>query len=357
MYSQIYSKEEYRLGVVSQLATMRSKDNVRFDIILKALKAVLNFPIMFISIVDKDIVWFKSMIGLDIVEIPRHYSFCTHTIKRTDNLVIPDTLNSENFSNHPLVHSSPNIRFYAGIPIIVENQAVGTISILDYQPRNFLLNELELLHHFSHWAKTELEYQLKILNMPNCASCSIIDISEENKEKYTDITTNIWSRVACYQILKRKFRRFLIQPKSERKAISLILCDIDNFNTISNQYDYKIIDEILKYISSNLNNIIRINDSIGRYSNSEFAIIMQDCDLEESIKICERIRKFLEYQPISTSQGNILLTMSLGIVTLSKNYNIKHTEGYEELLFKHAEQALHSARIKGFNRFEVIYLE
>jgi GAF domain-containing protein len=69
-------------------------------------------------------------------------SFWGHAILQTDMLVVEDTAQDARFADNPLVTGEPNIRFYAGRPLLTyDGSAVGTLCIIDRQPRRFTQTE------------------------------------------------------------------------------------------------------------------------------------------------------------------------------------------------------------------------
>ena len=60
----------------------------------------------------------------------------THAILSTRVMVVPDTHADPRFSNNPLVHRDPPVRFYAGAPLITgEGCAIGALCVFDWSPR------------------------------------------------------------------------------------------------------------------------------------------------------------------------------------------------------------------------------
>lgn len=70
---------------------------------------------------DIDRLWFKSRVGLSSQEIHRDLAFCSYTIAQQGNLpfIVRDTLKDPRFHTNPVVVGHPNIRFYAGFPLVV----------------------------------------------------------------------------------------------------------------------------------------------------------------------------------------------------------------------------------------------
>ena len=114
----------------------RSED--RFDRVTRLAAEIFKAPIAFVSFIERDRQWFKSRIGLPIVETPRDVSFCAHAILDDETMVIPDTLRDPRFADNPLVTGSPFVRSYMGHPLRApDGEKIGTLCIADLAPREF----------------------------------------------------------------------------------------------------------------------------------------------------------------------------------------------------------------------------
>jgi GAF domain-containing protein len=120
-----------------------------FDRFTKLASFICDTPISLISLVDADRQWFKSKTWLDVTETPRTWAFCSHAIQHQDLMEVKDATKHNRFKDNPLVIGDPNIRFYAGQPLIDENgYALGTLCVIDNIPRELnqeQKNALELL--------------------------------------------------------------------------------------------------------------------------------------------------------------------------------------------------------------------
>ena len=148
--------EEQRLASLHGLSILDTPPEERFDRITRLAASIFNTPMASITLVDRDRQWFKSSYGLDAVESSRETSFCSHAVAAQDVLVVSDAFQDPRFSDNPLVTGSPRIRFYAGCPIFVGPDCVGTVCVLDNRPRQIDDNSVSLLHDLAALAELEL---------------------------------------------------------------------------------------------------------------------------------------------------------------------------------------------------------
>lgn len=132
-------KEQQRLNALNKLKVLDSPFETIFDSITRMAKDVCDTPIALISLMDEKRVWFKSNVGLkQFSEVPREFSFCTHTIENDQLLEVPDATLDERFWDNPLVAANPDIRFYCGAPIkLPMGENIGSVCVLDTKP-NYL---------------------------------------------------------------------------------------------------------------------------------------------------------------------------------------------------------------------------
>lgn len=138
--------ETLRLEYLNSLNLLDSEENVDIDRITDFIAKLFCVPIALVSIVDSHRQWFKSKVGLDVCETPRDISFCGHAILDTKPLIVTNALFDERFLDNPLVTGEPYIRFYAGAPLIAKTGVIlGTLCIVDTQPRDFSENDTQIL--------------------------------------------------------------------------------------------------------------------------------------------------------------------------------------------------------------------
>ncbi|MEM8986694.1 MAG: GAF domain-containing sensor histidine kinase [Pseudomonadota bacterium] len=117
-----------------------------------------------VSLVDKDRQWFKSKCGLEADETGRAVSFCGFAVTSGEPLIVLDAAVEPRFAHNPLVLGPPNIRFYAGAPIIVNGFAFGSFCVVDDKPRDgFSDEDLKFLTHLAETTAYEIDMRMKAL--------------------------------------------------------------------------------------------------------------------------------------------------------------------------------------------------
>src|SRR5689334_16036651 len=108
-----------------------------FDDLVLLASQLCGTPVALISLVDDERQWFKAMIGMEPRETPREFSFCSHAILQPGVLVVEDAARDPRFAHNPLVTCPGGIRFYAGAPVVTDdNHPLGTVCVIDRAPRS-----------------------------------------------------------------------------------------------------------------------------------------------------------------------------------------------------------------------------
>jgi len=150
--------EERRLAAIRALGLWKTPPEERFDRITRVAAALFDVPIALIALMERDREWFKSCCGMEIREVSRDESFCSHAIFQRRPLVVDDARVVERFADNPYVTGYPGVRFYAGHPLVLENgSCVGTLCILDTKPRPLTDDGLALLRDLAGIAVQEME--------------------------------------------------------------------------------------------------------------------------------------------------------------------------------------------------------
>ena len=172
--------EHKRIQALNEYRILDTLPDHELDALTKLASTVCDTPMAIIGLIDEKRQWFKSQIGVEGSEAPRELTFCTHAIQGNEIYEVTNALEHELFANHPSVTGAPNIRFYAGAPLInPEGYKLGTLCVVDTVPK--VLNEkqkdtLRILASFimNHFELRKKSQQLK-----------------ESEEKYYQIVNDI----------------------------------------------------------------------------------------------------------------------------------------------------------------------
>jgi len=174
--------ERTRLYELRQYDVLDTPAEREYDDLVSLAAYICETPAAAITLIDSDRQWFKSQVGLNASESPRHTSFCTHAIAGEDLFIVPDARLDPRFADNPFVTSDPHIRFYAGQPLINDDgYALGTICVIDHEPRTLTIEQELALAALGRSAMTLLS-QRRYLN-ELVATIRERDAAEEALEK------------------------------------------------------------------------------------------------------------------------------------------------------------------------------
>jgi hypothetical protein len=159
MKAPIHLNETDRLKALLDYNILDTAPEQSFDELVKMASDICGTPIGLVSLVDEKRQWFKAKHGLPAAETSREISFCGHAVVSADSLfVVPDSFKDERFAENPLVLGPPNVRFYAGAKLVSDSgHAVGTLCVIDHQPRELSRDQRKFLEIISHQVVAQLE--------------------------------------------------------------------------------------------------------------------------------------------------------------------------------------------------------
>ncbi len=120
---------------------------------------ICQTPMAVVSLVDEKRQWFKSRVGVALTGTSRETAFCAHTILHPDKVMeVPDARLDPRFAENPLVKGEPNIRFYAGAPLVTPGGVVlGALCVADRAPRELNDGQRAALHALSRHIVTHFD--------------------------------------------------------------------------------------------------------------------------------------------------------------------------------------------------------
>ena len=163
------SNEDLRLEALRSYRILDTEPEECFDNFTHLAAQICGSAISLISLVDAERQWFKSKVGLDSNETPRDLAFCAHAILEPEELmVVRDATKDERFGDNPLVTGKPEIRFYAGAPLMNgEGFPLGTLCVIDREPRDLAEDQKEALTILGRCVVSQLEQRRISFSLAN----------------------------------------------------------------------------------------------------------------------------------------------------------------------------------------------
>ena len=157
----IDSQEQNRLKEVRRFLQLDFSKYSELQDIVDLASQICDKPIAMLTFLDENTNWLKIRVGVDIDAMPRESSFCQYAIHQDEILIIPDAIKDSRFFNNPLVTAEPNIRFYAGVAMILKNGLkLGTLCLFDTKSNSITLLQQKALVVLSKQATLFLESEL-----------------------------------------------------------------------------------------------------------------------------------------------------------------------------------------------------
>lgn len=283
--------EKLRLEKLRALKILDSAPEERLDRLTRMAKRMFGVDISVLSLIDDGRQWFKSKASeMDLPdETPREISFCGHAILGNEVFVVEDTHDDHRFKDNPLVTYNPKIRFYAGYPLKVNNgSALGTLCIMDTEPREFEPEDLQLLKDLGVMA----EQEIAALQLATLDELTLIS----NRRGFTALAKH------SLAICKRK-----------NLSASILLIDLNKFKPINDKFGHAEGDRALIVFANILREVFRESDVFGRIGGDEFAVMMMDVDTENTQLIIERFQAELTAYNKQAARG-YAIEFSVGFI-------------------------------------------
>ena len=154
--------EEGRLAALKRYSILDTLPEQIYEDATALASLIFSTPMALVSFVDADRQWFKSEVGVGLRETPRSVSFCAHTLGTATTLIIHDATQDDRFKDNPAVVGPPNIRFYAGAPLVEpDGHVLGTVCVIDTVPRMPSIIQIAALEALARQVMALLECRRK----------------------------------------------------------------------------------------------------------------------------------------------------------------------------------------------------
>jgi len=157
-------------------------------------------------------------------------------------------------------------------------------------------------------------------------------------EAHTDVLTGLYNRRYMHQ----KIDKLIHQPQLSTKTYSILLCDLDHFKSINDNYGHPCGDQVLIETASRMKSCLRSNDIAARWGGEEFMIILPETDQDAAYSVAEKLRTQLCEENICCSKDSLSVSMSIGMLQIGSGYSA-------EDILNNVDDALYAAKRNGRN--------
>jgi len=171
-----------------------------------------------------------------------------------------------------------------------------------------------------------------------------VDITERKKAEHEiariameDHLTGLANRRAAEDRLELEWGR----ARRDHGNFAIAIVDIDRFKLVNDQYGHHIGDQVLKHVADNMAANLRGGDWIARWGGEEFIVCFHDMDRRGAMTAAERLRKQVKVNPIVLTQGELPVTVSMGVAL----YGPEHAD--IESMLAQADALLYEAKHAG----------
>jgi len=290
--------EEARLEELYGLGLLDTAAELRFDRYTNLVSDLFDFPVVLISLVDRDRQWFKSNCGWNQSEVPRDISFCGHALNQHAMLVVPDAQEDPRFAGNPLVTGDPFIRFYAGAVVHGPGgQPLGTLCVIDRKPRHMDDRQCAQLRQFANLVESEIAHATDLRMLRESIELSA----------YYDALTLLPNR----RLFVDRLMKLLQLAGAETLQVAVLLFNVSGLRLINQSLGTDAGDALLGQMARRLDDACPIGGSTARLQSDEFVMAFTTRDEEQLSLVTDQIQLALA-QPFVIDGQEQYLRVQMG---------------------------------------------
>lgn len=224
--------------------------------------------------------------------------------------------------------------FKGGLPIVPEGTAPREVQQLSSTMRA-LAESFKRSQHEVRLLNAELQERI------DQATRRLRDANLHLEHMATrDELTGLPNRRGIQELMEREHSR----AQRHRRPYSVLLCDLDRFKLINDNYGHSAGDKILSYVASIAPSALRDGDAVGRWGGEEFLCLLVDTDRVEAARVAERLRRHVSTIRYVGDSLAVQTSISVGVATYPEDGD------QIESLLSCADAALYEAKRAGRNR-------
>jgi len=327
--------EELRLSSLHRYQLLDTPAEDDFDFLTELAAHVCDVPFAFVSLVDKDRVWFKSYFGTSTQSAPRDDDYCSWAILENVSLSIPDLTEDSRTAGMSKTIGPPGYRMYTGANLLTpDGYRIGSLCVLDSQPRTLSEQQMRMLHRLSRQVMALIE-----LRSHQRALAGALTTME--RFATVDELTGLSNR----RILLERLDDEVERARRFGSPLSVIMMDLDHFKSVNDSHGHAMGDTVLHNVGSLVRDGLRQVDIAGRYGGEEFCLVLTGTTKEGAATLAESLRRKIENFVHVHGDHSLSATASFGVASFDTG-----TQEDAKTFLKAADDALYRAKHSGRNR-------
>ena len=170
------------------------------------------------------------------------------------------------------------------------------------------------------------------------------EIEESAKDPLTHLLT------------RRLFNKIMINKldiaKATGREFAMIMCDLDHFKYINDNYGHALGDIILQHFSSILEHTLRKSDYIFRFGGEEFIVLLSMTNKEEAYILAQKVCDATAASEVVIGKKTIKYTVSIGTISIVVDNKTAINQETIDRYVSNVDEKLYLAKEKGRNRVE-----
>jgi diguanylate cyclase (GGDEF)-like protein len=156
-----------------------------------------------------------------------------------------------------------------------------------------------------------------------------------------DPLTGTLNRRSFFDLAAQEFSH----SRRHDRRLAAIMLDIDHFKSVNDTYGHQTGDEVIRAVAEVCRDVLRERDIMGRLGGEEFACVLPDSSVEQSMIVAERLRAAVATRCFkSQSHRHDHITVSVGVA------NLVESDVDVSAVLDRADAALYEAKRTGRNR-------
>ncbi|HPH97825.1 MAG TPA: sensor domain-containing diguanylate cyclase [Anaerolineaceae bacterium] len=290
--------------VARRLATSLELDEV-LDLIGKAVQESFQADTYYLGLLEGD--YLKLALFYDDGEyyygqtIPLEDTFSGRIIKDKRSLIFYDLPDEAKARGIPVstIGRDKASSSWMGTPLETGGLLLGVVAVASYQANQFDTKDLNMLENFARQAA------MAISNAQQHA-----DAVERSRQ---DSLTGLYN----HGYLLEGMARAINEARVNHQRLGFIMLDVDFFKQYNDTYGHQVGDQVLTCLAQTIRLHVKNTDLVGRWGGEEFAVLLRNVSLAETINVAERIRKTLAEIELRDRDGRLIAppTVSQGVAT------------------------------------------